>query len=204
MEFGFLTVVILLIVAALVYVAVHFLLKPDWFLEFAIGFIGFGALVLAVLLLLAGVNIATFNKVSDGQALAYVSFKKLHPQEFQAEVVNVSSGEKQQLTIDGDLWQAKLQHVRIFGQDYYRFTDIVGRYYSLEQERSARNTTHRIAHKNIGLDLWSIFLNRSLGFISASEQNVAFQAMSEGRTFALQVDGQDIAAQLISKDNSQQ
>lgn len=204
MEFGLLSAVIVLMAAVCVYVALHFLLKPDWFFEFLVGLIGFGALTFAVLLLLAAVNIATFNKVSDQQALAYIQFKKLQSQQFQADIVNVKSGDEQSLTLEGDLWQAKLQHLRIFGQDYYRLTQLVSRYYSLEQERAARNNQHAVKHKNIGLDLWSLFLNRSLGFISASEKQVSFLAMHNKQTFALQVEGRDIAAKLISNDNSSQ
>ncbi len=99
MDFGMITIVLLVISALLILLGLKLLLKKDWLIQFLRGFAGFGLLLIAFLLTMSGLNITSYSQLAEGQSIANVSFVKLTEQSFQTTVVNVQTGEQQEFNI---------------------------------------------------------------------------------------------------------
>lgn len=189
MNFGLVSIVLLALSALLIIASVKLLFKRHWFLPFLRGFGGFALLLLAVFIILSGLNIATYNQLKEGQSIANISFSQTGPQEFTATLVNVSSGSQKHYTISGDMWQvdARIMRLALVAQPYYKLDRISGRYYSIEQERVSRRTVHSLADENVGIDLWSLFKGRSLAIVSADYGSATYSPMADNAVFAIEL-----------------
>src|SRR5690606_6282578 len=106
MDFGFISITLLVLSAVFVLLGLKILFKRHWFLPFLRGFSGFSLLILATVAVLVSVNIASYHQLAVGRTLANVSFTQQGPQVFEAVVVNAADGMRSTYVIYGDMWQA--------------------------------------------------------------------------------------------------
>lgn len=191
MEFGLVTVSLLVVAALLVLAGLKLLFKTNWFLQFLRGFFGFGFLLLAFLLILSGLNIATYSQLADGQEIANISFARVANQSYEATIVNVKTGEQQKITLEGDQWQvdARILALAFTSTPFYKLEGISGRYYSLDQELTNNRKFHPITGQSMGIDLWSLFEGRDIGILSATyAKSTTYLPMGDDTLFSISVD----------------
>ena len=190
MDFGLVSIFLLVIATLMVLASLKLLIKNDWFLAFLRGFVGFSLLLMAYLTLMSGINIASYAKLAKGETIANISFKKISDQRYQANLVNVITGKESSYTIDGDLWQvdSRIMRLALSGPTpFYKLDRISGRYYSIEQETSVSKSAFELHTQQIGFDLWSVFKGSSIGLVSADYGSATFMPMAEGALFAIMV-----------------
>ena len=82
MEFGLVTISLLVIAAVFVLLGLKLLGRKGWILGFLRGALGLACLLWAVFLLMSGLSIASYVELKDGQVLANVGFKQRADQSF--------------------------------------------------------------------------------------------------------------------------
>lgn len=189
MDFGFVSIALLVLSAVLVLLGLKILFKRHWFLQFLRGFSGFVLLLTALVIVLSSLNIATYSQLSKGQTIANISFSQTAPQEFEAVVVNVTNGSETTYTLYGDMWQmdARILRLAMVAKPYYKLDRISGRYYLLEQERSSVRSVHDLQQDNIGIDLWALFKGKSLGLIAADYGSATYSPMADGAVYTIDI-----------------
>lgn len=200
MDFGIVSIVLLVLSALLIMLGMKLLFRRNWFIQFLRGFAGFSLLLLALLVTLSGLNIATYQQLAKGQTIANISFTRTAGQQYQAELVNVATGQQASYEINGDMWQvdARILRLALVARPFYKLDRISGRFYSLEQERTAARSVYSLAEQETGIDLWSLFKGRSLGLIAADYGSATYSPMADGAVFAIVVGVEGLQARPVN------
>lgn len=201
MEFSFFFIILLVLSAVLIVVGLKILLQPGWFAQFIKGFIGFTCLFIAFLTIMSGLDVASYSRLLEGDKIANISFTKDAPQEFKTTVVQMSTGDAVETTIYGDLWQidTKILRIALSGSTpFYKLDRLSGRYYSLDQERSAPRTVQNVTGESLGFDLWQWFKGSDLGLISAEFGSATFMPMADGATYSISVTSNGLVAKPVN------
>lgn len=200
MEFGIVSISLLVISALLIMLGIKILFRRNWFLHFLRGFAGFSLLLLALLVTLSGLNIATYQQFKQGQAVANISFTRTAGQQYEAELVNVNSGQQSTWLINGDMWQvdARILRLALVSRPFYKLDRISGRFYSLEQERSSPRSVYSLAEHEAGIDLWSLLKDRSIGLVSADYGSATYSPMADGAVYAIVVGVDGLRAEPVN------
>jgi len=193
MEFGFFTISLLVIAGVLVLSGLRLLLAAGWFLQFLRGFAGFGQILIALIIVLVGVNLASYSQLDAKQDLANISFKKVDSQRFEASIASVSGGLETKFIVDGDMWQVTSRALSVMGSSsrFYKMNSISGRYYSLEQQRSSAQSFSSFKHESVGIDLWGMFNGKDIGLVGGDEIKSKFIPMSDGAVFSISIGADD-------------
>jgi hypothetical protein len=194
MEFGFVSIVLLILAGVLILSGLRLLIATGWLLPFLRGFAGFGQILLAVVILFVGLNLASYAHLEQKQDIASVSFKKTDEQRFEATVMSVHGGQIDKFTIDGDMWQISARSMKLLGSStpFYKLEQVSGRYFTLEQQRSSAVSVGLIADKGIGLDLGALLKNKDVAIVSTSEVKTKFFPMSDGAVYSVSVGAQSL------------
>lgn len=197
MDFGLVSISLLTVAAILILVGLKLLFKRNWLVQFLRGFCGFGLLLIAFIIIMSGLNIASYAQLSVGEEIANISFKKVNEQNFDATVVNVQTGQFETFNIDGDMWQVDARVLKLFlsSTPFYKLERISGRYYSLDQERSNSRSVYPLTGQSVGFDLWSIFKGQNIGLLSANYGSATFLPMANDSVFTVSIG----ASGLVSK-----
>ncbi|HEY9034898.1 MAG TPA: hypothetical protein VIN71_13235 [Pseudomonadales bacterium] len=200
MDFGIVSIVLLVLSALLIMLGMKLLFRRNWFVQFLRGFAGFSLLLLALLVTLSGLNIATYQQLAKGQTIANISFTRTAGQQYQAELVNVATGQQASYEINGDMWQvdARILRLALVARPFYKLDRISGRFYSLEQERTAARSVYSLAEQETGIDLWSLFKGKSLGLIAADYGSATYSPMADGAVFAIVVGVEGLQARPVN------
>ncbi len=112
--------------------------------------------------LLSILNIHSYHRLSHETELAQISFSRLEPQHYQADIRFVESGEINQFEVNGDEWQLSARFIKwkppltLLGMDnLYQLDRLQGRYRDIEQERIRPRSVYSLSSES-PLDLWSI------------------------------------------------
>lgn len=196
MEFGFFTIVLLVISGVLVLSGLRLLIATGWFMQFLRGFAGFGQILLAVFIILVGLNLASYSHIDEKQDLANISFKKLNEQQYEATIADVKGGTEDKFTVDGDMWQVTSRALKVLGSStqFYKLDAIAGRYYSLEQQRTSALSFSNLPDNSIGVDLWGWFKGKNAGLLKGNELKSKFYPMSDGAVFSISIGSQSLEA----------
>ena len=200
MDFGLVSISLLIIAALLILAGLKLLFKRNWFIQFLRGFGGFGLLLLAFIIIMSGLNIATYSQLSTGEEIANISFKKVNNQNFDAVVVNVQTGEQSTFNIDGDMWQVDARVLKLFlsSTPFYKLERISGRYYSLDQERTNNRSVYPLAGQSMGFDLWSMFQGQSIGLLSANYGSATFLPMADDSVFSVSIGSSGLVSKPVN------
>jgi hypothetical protein len=190
MEFGFVSIVLLFIATCFVLLGFKLLLATGWFVNFLRGFAGFGLLLLAFIVVMVGLNLASYAQLDEGQDIATVSFTKVDEQSYEASIVSVHGGIESKATVSGDMFQVNSRVLNLIGisTPFYKVENIIGRYYSLEQQRNSPQGLQTLPDTGIGIDLWTWFKGKSVGVVSTSLQKSGFLPMVDGAVFSVSID----------------
>ncbi len=173
------------------YLAGRVLLRKGWLLGWLRGMCGMVVLALGLLVGLIAFDIFSYQQILNEKSLATVSFKKLASQRYNAVLVD-ADGREQRFELYGDQWQLDARLVKWSGamagfgiKPAYRLDRISGRYFSLEDERSARRSVYPLVESRYGIDLWAWLhqANRELPWIDAVYGNATFVPMEDGALY---------------------
>lgn len=198
MEFGLLTIGFLVVAAVLLLLAVKLLLQPDWLLGFLIGFSACFLLSLAAVIVGSALNIATFQSVSSGQSLGSLSIqsKADGTQQYDVELALSNSDEAQTFIMAGDTWRLSIVELSVFGQQYYKITEVDAQYYSLEQNKPMRQLAQ---HASTGIDLAYWLAGKKLGFIASRQYKTSAVAFNAGSISTVKLKGDAVEVVTINE-----
>lgn len=201
MAFGTVPILLLVLAALLVFAGAYLMFARDWFIQFLRGFAAFGLMGVALLIVLAGINVASYAQLDQGGELANVSFTRVSDQLYEAELVNVLTGQQSKFSIEGDLWQLESRQMRIVGSSvpFYMPERISGRFFSIEQQRLSSFNSFDIADKSMGLNLWGIFAGKDIGLISGNIQKSRFVPMADGAMYSVRVGDNGLEARPVNE-----
>lgn len=187
MEFGMVSISLLVVAAGLVLLGLKLLFATGWFVHFLRGFGGFGLIAVAAVIVMVGLNLTSYAQLEEKQDLANVSFSKLNEQSYEATVVSVNGGVEYKFTVEGDMWQINSRVLKLAASStpFYKLDSISGRYYSLEQQRSSAQSVSVVPDTGIGLDLWTWFKNKNVGLIVTSLQKSQYLPMADGAVYSV-------------------
>lgn len=197
MEFGLLTIGILVLAALLLLLVFKLLFQPDWFLGFLIGASASFLLALVIVLVATALNIATFQQLNNGQSLANLSFKKIGAigQSYQVDATLSNASDAQVLTLSGDTWQANVIELNMFGQKFYKLSSIAGAYYSLDEAKQQSQFLH---YDEVGIDLAKWFHNKSIGFLSVREYKTVPVVLRPEALFTLMLKSNKVSVSALN------
>jgi len=200
MDFGLVSVSLLIIAAVLILVGLKLLIKRNYIVQFLRGFAGFGLLLFAFLIIMSGLNIATYSQLGKGEEIANISFKKVNNQNFDATVVNVQTGISTTFNIDGDMWQMDARVLKLFmsATPFYKLERISGRYYSLDQERTNNRSVYPLEGQTMGFDLWSMFKGQNFGILSAGYGSATFLPMADDAVFSVSIGSSGLISEPVN------
>ena len=189
MEFGIVSILLLVFAAACIIGSLKLLIAKDYFIQFLRGFAGFWLLVIAFCVVMSSLNLASYSQLIEGQTIANISFTKKDEQEYEATIVNVATGQEEVVDLVGDMWQMDARILRVVGSNtpFYKLERVSGRFYSLEQERSNPKSVFGIEGKSMGFDLFNMFKGSKLGVVKAGYGSATYLPMSDGASFSVNV-----------------
>ncbi len=167
---------------------------------------GIFVLLLSCAVALVSLDVASYHQLTKEEAVASISFAKNAEQQFRATVVG-TNGTERQYELSGDLWQIDAQIIKwkkpLMGlgiKPGYRLGRITGRYYSLEQERSAERTVYELDKTTFGIDIWHWLRdNAAFPLVDALYGNASFLPMSDGALYTINLTGTGLIARPLNE-----
>ncbi|MGD8176614.1 cation/multidrug efflux pump [Marinimicrobium sp. ARAG 43.8] len=206
MFYTVLSVLIVFLGLAFAYMALRLLARRHWLLGFVRGLLGLGLLVVALMLALASMDLFSYRQLTQEQAVATLSFKRLAEQRYEATLVH-SNGEEETFELQGDQWQLDARLIKWKGMvaglgvhPGYRLDRLSGRYYSLTEERSAERTVYGLASDRWGPDLWS-WVNRHpewFPLVDARYGSATFVPMADNALFEVRLSATGLLARPLN------
>lgn len=161
MLYTLIAIVVITIGGLIAYKALRILLRGSWILGWLRGMSGLLLLVVALALGLIAYDIFRYKQIMQEQIIATINFEKIEDQHFDAVLVD-SKGNEYHYILRGDQWQLDARVIKwkgylgTFGlRPAYRLDRISGRYYDLDQERTAPRTVYALNESLYSLDVWS-------------------------------------------------
>ncbi|MEJ2761569.1 MAG: hypothetical protein P8126_08560 [Gammaproteobacteria bacterium] len=145
----------------------------------------------AVLLILIGINLKTYQRLTYEKPVAELTFQQLGPQHFRARLSGVPGQPAGRYDLYGDEWQIDARILKwkppatLLGLDArYRLERLGGRYRDIRQEREKPRAVYRLAPRS-GLDLWELLagLQSYLGWVDAYYGNATYLPMADGARY---------------------
>ncbi len=200
MEFSMVSITLLVLAAGLILMGLRLLFATNWFLQFLRGFAGFGLILCAAIIIMVGLNLASYAQIAENHDLANISFTKINEQSYEAAVVSVQTGKEFKFTVDGDMWQVTGRVLSLSGASpFYKLESISGRYYSLEQQRTSAQNINTMPDESIGIDLWNWFKGKDVGFISTSVYKSKFLPLADGAVFSVSIGKIDLQSEPVNE-----
>lgn len=145
----------------------------------------------AIVLLLLGTNLQTYQRLTYEQPVAQLSFTQLGPQQYRARVRLPDRDQGFRFQLDGDEWQLDARVIKwrppanLLGLDArYRLERLSGRYRDLHQQRERPQSVYGLA-ANEGLDVWETLrgMQRYLDWVDTYYGSAAYLPMADGARF---------------------
>lgn len=185
-----LTILASVLCLLMAYSALKILFRNSWILGWLRGMFGLALLALAVIFALAALDIFSYRQIDREEVIATLSFEEKAEQEYTANIM-LSDGEELSYTLYGDQWQLDARVLKWQGfmaglgiAPGYRLDRISGRYYSLEQERSAQRSVYAFNESRF-LDLWQWIRHTdgALMLVDASYGSATYLPMADAALF---------------------
>lgn len=151
-------------------------------------------LCVAGLLVAVGFNLYTYQRLTFEQPVATLTFERLGPQRFTAEI-SVADAPARRYELAGDQWQLDARVLKwtgaanLLGLDaHYRLERLTGRYASVDDARRNRATAHRLTADR-GLDLWRVAERYPdwLPLVDASYGSATYLPMADGARYTVTI-----------------
>ena len=163
---------------------------------------GFVLLTSAAMLFLVSSNIYTYERLVYEQPIASISFHKIAPQHYSAELKELSSGESWFYELRGDEWQLDAQiltwhgYANLLGLDsHYRLHRLAGRYTDIDEENRLPRTVHGLTAEQ-RIDLWS-YANEYrnwLSMVDATYGSAVFLPMNDAARYSISISRNGLVA----------
>ena len=163
---------------------------------------GIVLLTTAAMLFLVSSNIHTYERLVYEQPIANISFHKIAPQHYSAELKELGSGESWFYELRGDEWQLDAQiltwhgYANLLGlESYYRLHRLSGRYTDINEERSQPHTVHGLAAEE-RIDLWSYAseYRNWLSMVDATYGSAVFLPMNDAARYSVSISRNGLVA----------
>jgi hypothetical protein len=211
MVYSAIAIVAALLCLLVAYSAAKLLFKNSWLLGWLRGMFGLALLGLAVLFALVALDVFSYRQIQQEQVVATLSFKKVQDALYAVTVAD-PEGNEHQYQIAGDQWQLDARIIKWKGMisqwgvsPGYRLDRLSGRYYSLEQERSAQRTVYALYKSHYGIDVWRWLREgrESLPLVDAVYGSATYLPMADGALFEVSLSGTGLVARPLNKPASQ-
>lgn len=206
MFYTILAVFILLLGALLVYSAVKTLARSRWLLGWLRGMFGLALVAGAGALAMVAFDIMSYQQLLVEQPVATLSFRQTDKQNYLATLVH-SDGKELEFQLRGDQWQLDARIIK--WQNFiaamgvkpgYRLDRISGRYYTLEDERSAERTVYDLNDSQWRLDVWQ-WLRRYphiMPLVDANYGSATFVPMADNALFEVRLSNTGLLARPLN------
>lgn len=171
----------------------------SWFIQWLKGTTGMIMLFAGTLLAFVLVDIWTYHQAQSSTPVATVSVYELDPQLFDVTLVD-PEGNEQRFQLRGDQWQLDMRLMTWIGPvaqlgaaPMYRFDRLLGRYLSLEQERTAERTLYSLSRSE-WIDSWA-FLKTKDWWLNADYGSAVFMPMVNGAVYSVFVGQSGVRAE---------
>ena len=193
MAYTFLAGVIVVFALLLAFFSGRVLFKGSWLLGWVKGMFGLALLAGAALLVLSALDFYSYQQLTKEQSIATISFTKNDYQDYQVSLVD-SKGKERLYDLKGDLWQLDARIIKwnstlagIGLSPGYRLDRLNGRYYSLEEEKSAPRTVYELDSIDSKIDVWQWLRDHGsdLSIVDASYGSATYLPMEDGALFSV-------------------
>lgn len=206
MFYTLLAVFVLLLGALLVYSAVKTLARSRWLLGWLRGMFGLALVAGAGALAMVAFDIISYKQLLAEQPVATLSFQQTDTQSYLATLVH-SDGKELEFDLRGDQWQLDARIIKWQGfvaamgiKPGYRLDRISGRYYTLEDERSAERTVYDLSDGQWRLDVWQ-WLRRYphiMPLVDANYGSATFVPMADNALFEVSLSNTGLLARPLN------
>lgn len=167
-----------------------------------------GALLIlgAALFSAVSLNLYTYHRLTNEQAVVEVLIRALGPQTYRVYVQR-EAGEAESFDLRGDEWQVDARILKwsglasLLGLDtVYRLERISGRYRDLAQERYAPHTVYSLADSP-GLDLWMLAREHQGWFpwVDALYGSAVYLPLADDARYAITISGSGLVARPLNR-----
>lgn len=175
------------------------------------GFQGVLAMVLlggAALLLLVGINLHTYQRLTFEKPIGELVFHRIGSQHYQARLTGVAGQSTAAYDLYGDEWQIDARVLKwkppatLLGLDArYRLERLSGRYREITQEMEAPRAVYNLAPAG-GLDLWSVIgkLRPYVDWVDAYYGNAAYLPMADGARYQISITQSGLVARPVNEE----
>lgn len=162
----------------------------------------------AALLILLGINLHTYQRLTYEKPVAELNFSQVGPQRFQARLTGVQGQSTAGYDLYGDEWQLDARVLRwkppatLLGLDArYRLERLSGRYRDITQEMEAPRAVYNLA-PDTGLDLWSLIgkLRRYVDWVDAYYGNAAYLPMADKARYEVSLTQSGLVARPVNEE----
>lgn len=147
----------------------------------------------AAVLLLLGMNLHTYQRLTHERPVAELAFTQLGPQRFQV-ILSASDAGTARYRLNGDEWQLDARVLRwkppvtLLGLDArYRLERLSGRYRDIARQREQPQSVFGLAPDAGGLDFWSLIgtLGQYADWVDAYYGSAAYLPMADGARYEI-------------------
>jgi hypothetical protein len=206
MFYTFLAVFVLLLGGLLVYSAVKTLGRGSWLLGWLRGMFGLALVAGAGALAMVAFDIISYKQLLKEQPVATLSFSQLGNQNYLATLVH-SDGKEVEFDLRGDQWQLDARIIKWQGfvaamgvAPGYRLDRISGRYFTLEDERSAERTVYDLSDGQWRVDVWHWLRRypRMMPLVDANYGSATFVPMADNALFEVSLSNTGLLARPLN------
>ncbi len=204
---AFASVTILFSLVAL-YFCIKLVGRGTWILAWMRGTVAVGLLIIALLLVLTGLDLLSYKQLYEHKPLGTISFAQEGEQSYTATLNLIDLGTEQDFTLSGDQWQIDARLISwtglfkmLGGKPGYRLDRLSGRYYSLEDEHRKQRTVHQLDHSEYWVDMWS-FLQNSGSFVpmvDAVYGSATYLPMEDGAFYRISLSANGLLAEPMNE-----
>ena len=164
------------------------------------GLIGLLLLAIAALAVAISINLHTYDRLTHELPVAEVSFQRIEPQHFWADVMIKNN--TRTVDLRGDEWQVDARVLKWHGSavllgfdTLYRLDRLSGRYRDLSKEKTGPRTVYGLSEEP-GLDLWLIAKRyaRWIPWVDAVYGSATYMPMVDGARYVVSVGSSGLLA----------
>lgn len=193
MEINFLTILFSSIGLICLLIGVFLLIRFNWLKGWILGTIGLGLVGITFICSVIVLSFNNYQTISHNEPVATISFKKIGPKHFKAEVAE-SRGQKYDFELYGDLWEVSTEIVVWANvlkkqglEPYYRLDRVDASYSLLKDANRLPRTKYKVGSKVVGIDLYTVAESGFLPLLDAEAGKSGAIPMSDGALFSIRL-----------------
>lgn len=203
MSFGIFSFLCIIFAVAALYLAFRLLGKLGWFFTWVRATVGLAMVALAVMLVLASLDIQSYKKILKDHPIMTMSFEKVESQVYKVKISYIEDAEDEEYELRGDQWQIDARIMQLTGvfdmfgaKPGYRLDRLSGRYYSLEDEHRKKRTVYQLRSSKYGFDFWSWLRDYGMivPFVEAHYGSATYLPMEHGALFQVSLTARGLVA----------